>query len=120
MKGRLDGRIAAVTGGTRGIGRAVAEAFLGEGAEVVINGRSAEKGQRALQEMAAGEAAAFYEGSVTDQQVVEGLVDFTVERFGRLDVMVLNAGGVRDTAPVMELTDEEWQFELDLGITEIY
>ncbi|MEE2769119.1 MAG: SDR family NAD(P)-dependent oxidoreductase [Actinomycetota bacterium] len=120
MTGRLDGRVAAITGGTRGIGRAVAEAFLGEGAQVVVNGRSVEKGQRTLQEMAAGEAAAFYEGSVTDQKIVEGLVDFTVQRFGRLDIMVLNAGGVRDTAPVMELTDEEWQFELDLNLNHVF
>ena len=120
MTGRLDGKVGAITGGTRGIGRAIAEAFLTEGAKVVVNGRSPEKGTRALEEMAAGEMADFYEGSVTDQAVVEGLVDFTVERFGQLDVMVLNAGGVRDTAPVVDLTDEEWQFELDLNLNHVF
>ena len=120
MTGRLDGKVGAITGGTRGIGRAIAEAFLTEGAKVVVNGRSPEKGTRALEEMAAGEMADFYEGSVTDQAVVEGLVDFTVERFGQLDVMVLNAGGVHDTAPVVDLTDEEWQFELDLNLNHVF
>ena len=53
--GELDGRVACVTGGTRGIGRAIAEAFLEEGAQVVINGRSPEKGEQALSEIAPGE-----------------------------------------------------------------
>ena len=52
----LEGKVAAVTGGTRGIGRAIAEAFVREGAKVVINGRSEEKGQQALKEMDAGDA----------------------------------------------------------------
>ena len=51
--GELDGRVACVTGGTRGIGRAIAEALLREGASVVINGRSEEKGAAALEEMGA-------------------------------------------------------------------
>ena len=53
--GELDGRVACVTGGSRGIGRAIAEAFLEEGAQVVINGRSPEKGEQTLSEIGAGE-----------------------------------------------------------------
>jgi len=52
--GELDGRVACITGGTRGIGRGIAEAFVREGAKVVINGRSPEKGAQALAEMARG------------------------------------------------------------------
>ena len=52
--GKLDGKVAAITGSTRSIGRAIAEAYLREGAKVVINGRSAEKGAAAMKEMGGG------------------------------------------------------------------
>ena len=62
--GRLSGRVAAITASTRSIGRGIAEAFLAEGARVMINGRSAEKGEAALQEMKGGDALDFYQGSI--------------------------------------------------------
>ena len=57
MSGQLDGRVALVTGGTRGLGRAIAEAFLREGARVMVNGRSEEKGRQALADFGADGAA---------------------------------------------------------------
>lgn len=120
MTGRLDGRVAAITASTRSIGRAIAEAYVAEGARVVINGRSTEKGEAALAEMDAGDAVVFRQGSATDQAAVEGLVDFAVDHFGQLDIMVLNAGGVGQSAPVMEMTDEEWQYELDLNLNHTF
>ncbi len=104
--GKLDGKVACITGGTRSIGRAMAEAFVREGAKVVINGRNAEKGQRALDEMGAGDAVAFHAGDATKQADVEGLIDFTIEHFGQLDICCLNSGGVQNTAPVMQMSDE--------------
>ena len=120
MEKKLEGKVAAVTGGTRGIGRAIAERFVAEGAKVVINSRNDEKGQRALDEMNAGEDVLFYPGSVTEKEVLEGFVDFTVENFGQLDIMVLNAGGVGDTAPVVDLSDEEWHLELDFNLNHVF
>jgi 3-hydroxybutyrate dehydrogenase len=118
--GKLEGKVAAITGGTRSIGRGIADAFLAEGATVVVNGKSEEKGQRCLEEMAAGERAAFYGGSVLEQSVVEGLVDFTVDRYGQLDIMVLNSGGVQNTAPVAQMTDEEWQLEITWNLHHVF
>ncbi len=120
LQGRLEGKVAAITGATRSIGRGIAEAYLAEGAKVVINGRSEEKGAAALAEVDAGDELAFYAGSAAEQSVVEGLVDFSIERFGQLDIMVLNAGGVNQPAPVMDMTDEEWQYELDLNLNHTF
>jgi len=105
----LTDQVAAITGGTRGIGRAIAEAYLAAGARVVINGRSVEKGQQALAEMAAGENAKFVAGDVTSQQDVENFVDSTIKAYGRIDILINNAGGSSGFAPVAELTDEAWQ-----------
>ncbi len=107
--GALQDRVACVTGGTRGIGRGIVEAFLAEGARVVLNGRSEDKGQEALAEMGAGDRAHFVAGDVMDQAVCESLVDATVAHFGRIDILVANAGGATDLAPVAQLTDEAMQ-----------
>lgn len=119
-QGRLQGRVAAITAGTRSIGRAIAEAFLDEGASVVVNGRSADKGEAMLADLDAGDRLAFYPGSAAEQAVVEGLVDFTVDRFGTIDIMVANAGGTGESAPVLDMPDEEWQYELDLNLNHTF
>jgi 3-hydroxybutyrate dehydrogenase len=118
--GKLDGKVAAITGGTRSIGRAMADAFLAEGAKVVVNGRSEEKGQQCLADMGAGDNAAFFAGDASKQETVEGLVDFTVEHFGQLDICCLNSGGVQMTAPVAMMTDEEWKLEVDWNLNQVF
>jgi 3-hydroxybutyrate dehydrogenase len=107
--GELDGRVAAITGGTRGIGRGIAEAFAREGARVVMNGRSEEKGRKALAEMGAGDAVHFIVGDAKTREGCDRLVETTVEHFGRIDIMVNNAGGGENHAPVAQLTDEAMQ-----------
>src|SRR4051812_30537082 len=116
--GLLDGRVAVITSSTRSIGRAVAEAFLAEGGSVVLNGRSLEKGKRAVEELAAGagERVHFIQGDASVQRDVEGLIDGAVEHFGRIDIAVLNAGGHKNPAPVAQMTDEEWQYTLDINL----
>jgi NAD(P)-dependent dehydrogenase (short-subunit alcohol dehydrogenase family) len=102
----LEGKVAAVTGGTRGIGRAIAEAFVREGAKVVINGRNEEKGLQAVSEMDAGDAVVFVAGDAKQREDCERVVDTAVEKFGRIDIMVNNAGGASNHAAVVDLTDE--------------
>jgi len=74
----------------------------------VINGRSEAKGKQALEEMPAGDKAHFIAGDVTRKDDCEALIDQTVARFGRLDVLVNNAGGSSGFAPVVDMTDEAW------------
>lgn len=118
--GKLDGKVALITGGTRSIGRAMAESFLAEGADVVVNGRNADKGATAIAEMGGGDNIAFFAGDASKQETCEGIVDFTVERFGQLDICCLNSGGVNMTAPVAQMSDEEWQLELDWNLNQVF
>ena len=104
--GELTGRVAAITGGTRGIGRAIAEAFLAEGCKVVINGTNADKGAQAVAELGKPEDVVFVQGNAKVREDCERVVDQAVEHFGRIDIMVNNAGGATNHAPVANLTDE--------------
>lgn len=105
---KLKGRIAAITGASRGIGRGIAEAFLAQGAKVAISGRTQSKGDTALQEMGAGDNAIFFAGDAREQSSVEAFVDTTVAHFGQIDILVNNAGGSSGFAAVAELSDEAW------------
>ena len=117
--GKLDGRVAVITAGTRSIGRGIAEAFLAEGAKVVVSGRNAEKGAVAVSEMG-GTNVHFIACDATKQADVEALVDGTVEHFGRIDIAVFNAGGVANTNMVADFSDEEWQYELDFNLNQCF
>ncbi|MFM7536432.1 MAG: SDR family NAD(P)-dependent oxidoreductase [Acidimicrobiales bacterium] len=114
--GFLDGRTALITGGTRGIGRAIATVLHAEGANVVINGRSEDKGRQAIDELGGGDRIHFLAGDVQLQSVCEGLVAGTIERYGAIDILVNNAGGVGNPAIVAELGDEEWQSILNWNL----
>ncbi len=110
--GVLDGRVACVTGGTRGIGLGVAQAFLAEGARVVINGRDPDKAERTLAALDAGDRVHYIAGDVKKREACEAIIDGTVEKFGRIDILVANAGGASGHAPIVDLTDEAMQDSL--------
>ena len=109
---RLEGRIAAITGGTAGIGRGIAEAFLAEGGRVALMARNAEKAARMLAQLQVGDRAWFCPGDATVQADVEGFVDQTIDRFGRLDILVNNAGGAGDLQPLAQLSDDAFDLAI--------
>lgn len=118
--GQLDGKVAAITGGTRGIGRGIAEAFLREGAKVALNGRSQDKGDKALAELGAGDRAVFFAGDVCQKADCEAFIEQTVATFGTLDILVANAGGAGGFAPVAEMSDESWQQAIDWNLNHTF
>jgi NAD(P)-dependent dehydrogenase (short-subunit alcohol dehydrogenase family) len=107
---KLQDRVALITGGSSGIGRAAAVAMAAEGAKVAITARRAERCQEAVDEIekAGGEALAL-PGDVSQPEHVEALVAATVKRWGRLDIVVPNAGINGVFAPIDEITPEEWE-----------
>jgi len=116
----LDKKVAVITGGTRGIGRAIAEAFAAEGAAVVLSGKSQDKGQQALDEMGLGDRAMFVQCDVRRQADVNNLVDQAAQRYGSVDILVNNAGGSDGFALVHEMSDEAWLNALDWNLNAVF
>jgi NAD(P)-dependent dehydrogenase (short-subunit alcohol dehydrogenase family) len=105
---RLDGRVAVVTGASRGIGRALALALADAGADLALASRSAEGLEAVSAEVAArGGRALAVPTDVADVAQVRRLVERTVEAFGRLDVLVNNAG-LNIRRPALEFTEQDW------------
>lgn len=103
MSNRLADKITIITGATSGIGEATARRFIEEGATVVLAGRSDDKGEALAKEL--GERAVFKHTDVMKEDDIAALVDFTVEKFGRLDCLFNNAGAGDRTSS--ESFDEE-------------
>jgi 3-hydroxybutyrate dehydrogenase/3-oxoacyl-[acyl-carrier protein] reductase len=113
MGEELKGKTAVVTGGSRGIGRGIAEAFLGAGANVMISGTSEEKGKRALEEMQGGDACTFQRADARQKADTERLIDASIDRYGAVDILVNNAGGSSGFALIGDLSDEAWNQAAD-------
>lgn len=112
----LAGRTAVVTGSSRGAGRAIAEAFFAAGAQVVLNGRSEEKGAAALAELGAGDRASFVAADVATSEGCDALIACARERYGQVDILVNNAGGAFDPKPIAEMSDETLRVALDWNL----
>ena len=107
-QGRLNGKVAIVTGSGRGLGLAYAERLAAEGAAVVVNDIDPEAAESAATSIVtAGGSAVGVVGAVGSAQTAEELVDRAVSTFGRLDIMVTNAGFLRDTV-LWKMTDEDF------------
>ena len=106
-----------ITGALTGIGRATALAFASEGARVVVSGRHDEEGKKLAAEMRKlGAEAEFVRADVRHEEEVRKLIDKTVERFGRLDVAVNNAGTEGAPGPVTEQTAESFAATFDTNV----
>jgi 3-oxoacyl-[acyl-carrier protein] reductase len=118
---RFDGRAVIVTGGSRGIGRAIAVAFAREGADVVVNYAGNHEAATATADAIAalGRRCALVPGSVADPAVAQALVETALREFSRLDVLVNNAGITRD-GNLMMLRDSAWREILDVNVSGMF
>lgn len=115
---RLQNKIAIITGAARGIGRAAAEIFAREGATVLIwDMLDGEPTAQAIRE--AGGKAEFMKVSVTDVPGVEAAARTVAEQYGRIDILINNAGITRDRT-LLKMSHDEWQQVLDVNLTGVF
>lgn len=117
----VDGRIALVTGASRGIGRAVALALAAEGADVAVNYAGSEKAAQEVAEeiRSMGRRALVVQADVSDADAVQQMVAAVTKEFGRIDILVNNAGITRDGI-LMRMKDEDWEAVLKTNLTGVY
>lgn len=119
MSHRLDGKVAIVTGGTLGIGLAVATKFVEEGAKVMITGRHDDVGEAAAKGIGTPDVVRFFHHDATDEQGWNDLFDATEKAFGPVTTIVNNAGMAVDKS-VENTTTAEWKQQLDVNLDGVF
>src|SRR4051812_20428804 len=114
---RIDGRVALVTGGSRGLGRSIAEALATAGATVALSARQLESARSASEAIsrATGKETLDLAADVTVGAEVEGMVARVLDSFGRIDIVVNNAG-INIRGPIEQLREDDWDAVLDTNL----
>jgi len=116
MKGPLDGKVAIVTGGSRGIGAEIGARLAEDGAAVVVSGRDADRLQRAVRDLEArGGAALGVAADAASREDCERLVSAARQHFGRIDILVNNAGVTHDEL-LIRMKDEDWDRVIEVNL----
>ncbi len=116
---RLQNKVAIITGGARGIGKATAELFTKEGATVIIMDMLDEGAQTAIDLRTLGFVAEFIKISVTDAPQLELAAQYIVEKYGQIDILINNAGITRDKS-FMKMSHTDWQQVIDVNLTGVF
>ena len=118
---RLNGKVALITGGGTGIGEATAKVFAAQGAQVAITGRRKDVLEGVAKAIVAnGGKVLVVAGSVTEEAHVQSAVDQTVRTFGKIDILINNAGIGAFGTLLHETTDQVWQEVLDINLTGVF
>ena len=117
----MTNKVALITGGTSGIGRASALEFAKRGAKVVVTGRREKEGQETVDLVAkAGGKALFFKTDVAKESDVAGMVEFTLAKFGRLDYAFNNAGVEQLPKPLLQTSEAEYDQVIDITTTMVF
>lgn len=121
MSKRFENQVVMITGGTTGIGKAVAFAFAKEGAKVVVAGRKEENGKKAIEEIKSfGGEAVFCRADTSKAEDIKNLVNFTLKKYGKLDHAFNNAGVLPITKKFAEMTEEDYDFVVDVDLKGVF
>ena len=123
MQVDLTGQVAIVTGGAQGIGRAIVEHLTNNGAKVAIVDLAVAAAQATVAELtAAGKQVAMYAADVADAVAMSATVAQIVDRFGRVDILINNAGinTVKDRVPIHEYSSDDWERILRVDLTGVF
>jgi len=124
MKVDLRNKVVIITGATSGIGRGIALIFAENGATVVINGIDEEGGNKVVEEIRTkGGRAIFFKADVGDADQAIAMADKTVEEFGKIDILINNAGiniGLKQRGPIQEFPDDMWKKILNVNLDGVY
>ena len=114
---RLDKQVALVTGGSKGLGEAMARALAGAGASVVITSRHQDEAQQVADQIAADceQRVLAYQADAGDRKQADASVAFAIKQFGQLDILINNAG-INLRKPIVEMEDEDWQAVMAINI----
>lgn len=118
MTGRLEGKVAAITGASSGFGMAAARLFVAEGCKVVLGDIQQDKGEALAAELS--NSAVFATCNVTSEDDIANLVDTAVNHFGKLDIMYNNAGIVGAVGPIATTPANEWAATLDILLNGVF
>ena len=120
MSNNLEGKVAVITGASRGLGKAMALALAGAGVKLALVARDREKLEETAKAVAAlGVSAQIFIADVTDEAQVATMAELVVSQFGRVDILINNAG-VNIRKPLVEYTLEEWRKITDTNLTSVF
>jgi NAD(P)-dependent dehydrogenase (short-subunit alcohol dehydrogenase family) len=115
---RLQDKVAIITGGGKGIGRAISLAFASEGAAVVMAARTLSKMEETAEEIRAQKGTAqVIQTDITDEKQIEHMVAETIKAYGKIDILVNNSGIAGPTAPVVDMALDQWNEVLAIDLT---
>jgi len=118
---RLTDKVCVVTGASQGFGETIAQLFASEGAAVVCADILDDQGEAVAESIrASGGKAVYQHTNVADRADTRGMVERAVSEFGRLDVVVNNAGYSHSNKPIMEVTDEDYDRIMDVNVRSIF
>jgi len=117
MGDRLKNKVALITGGGSGIGKGIAKAYLREGAKVIISGRRKNKLEEVIKSEAdCKERIDYIQGDISINEDAERMVKGTVKKFGKIDILINNAGVRASICTILELTEEEWNNTFNIDV----
>ena len=115
---RLKDKVALVTGGASGIGEGTVRKFVEEGARCVVVDLQIERAQALVEEL--GDTCLAYAADVASEKGVAGAVDFSVEKFGKLDIVFNNAGILGSVGPIKDISSEGWHRTIDVLLSSVF